>query len=236
VAITVYWASLEPEWMRVKKPESVFKSLMVRDKNTNVDMNLCPSIKDFLNNYYGLRSIYNYSFDVLPDKSVIPGDLEDSHSNTNEFARQHLSIRSAEQKLYSFQQKIIFFTEEDSLLMSLEYPFLEDNNITERCMIIPGQFDIGKWLRPIEFAFYLKEKHEKFIIKYDEIYAYLKFHTDEKIEFKEFMITPTLYNHVNSVISSKHPHIKRGLIELPYYYSIFKQKKNVLKEIKNNLL
>ena len=30
--------------------------------------------------------------------------------------------------------------------MSLS-PYFEDNNITDRCIVIPGELDIGKWFR-----------------------------------------------------------------------------------------
>jgi hypothetical protein len=115
------------------------------------------------------------------------------------------------------------------------FPFLENNNITERCNVIPGTFDIGKWFRHIEFPFYLKEEYDEFKIEEDEIFQYIKFDTKEKIIFKQFKVTPQIQQFSSDNTNAKEFR-KAKLRELDNYYSMVKHKKHIINEIKNNLL
>ena len=131
---------------------------------------------------------------------------------------------------------MIFFTEEKTLNMSAGiFPFLENNNITKNCIVVPGTLDIGKWFRPSDFAFYLKSNHNNFKIEEDEIYQYIKFHTDEKIIFKQFQINEKLNKYLLDITSAKEfRKVKNRSLE--NYYSMLKHKKYIIKEIKNNLI
>jgi len=232
MAITVYWASLEKEWMLAKEPESVAKIFYEKDMhdtdNVNAQLNYCPSFNTNLKNLYALRSIYNYSFKT--DENQVWSEERDQ-----EFFDLHVNIRDIKRRLFSFKQCFLFFTEEDSLPVTFyEYPYLEDNNITERCMIVAGQFDIGKWFKNTEFAFYLKKDHNEFKIEQDEIFTYLRFHTNEKINFKQFRPTQRITDLVGDGFACNQ--IWQPLRKLENYYKIFKNKRLALKEIKENLI
>jgi hypothetical protein len=78
----------------------------------------------------------------------------------------------------------------------------------------------------------LKEKYNSFKIEKDEVFAYIKFHTNEKINFKQFVITPELTNFTKDcTVLTKYAPLK----SLENYYKILKTKKLILKEIKKNL-
>jgi len=129
----------------------------------------------------------------------------------------------------------VFFTDEKSLKMTVgQFPFLEDNNITRRCAILPGAFDIGKWFRPIDFSFYLKNDYDEFKISEDEVYSYITFHTDESINFKQFYPSPTVKQLLSDILLSKKYMVGKKSME--NFYSMFKTKSMILKEIKKNLI
>ena len=228
----VYWASLEKEWMLAKEPEPVSKIFYEKNlhnsKNKNAQLNYCPSFNENLKNLYALRSIYDYSF-------KIENDQVQSKKRDQDFFNQHVNIRDLNRRLFSFTQGFIFFTEENSLPVTFyEHPYLEDNNITQRCMIISGQFDIAKWFRNTEFAFYLKKGHNEFKIEQDEIYTYLRFHNKDKIKFKQFRANQKIYNLVSDGFACNQSW--QPLRKLENYYKIFKNRKLIVKEIKDNLL
>jgi hypothetical protein len=146
---------------------------------------------------------------------------------------KHLIVRSMEKRLFSFQSKYVYFTDAPSLNVTLyEYPYLENNNITTRCIPITGQFDIGKWFRNTEFAFYLKPEFDTFKIERGEIYSYMRFHTDKKINFIQFRHTKKLEEFQKEGFALT----KLNLGKLENYYSMFKNKKKILEEIKKNLI
>ena len=231
MSITVYWACLEEEWLRAKGPEPIYKKFLknIEDKDTTIE--LCPSIKEYMKNIFSLKSIYEYYFEIINNENKVSSNLYDQ-----KFFNKHVIVRSEKEKLFSFSQQFVFFTEENSLKMSAGMlPFLEDNEITKRCMPIPGIFDIGRWFRPTEFAFYLKNSYNRFEIKEEDIFQYIKFYTEEKIIFKQFYVNEKIMKYAGEGAKAKDYRINKSR-QLQSYYLMLKHKKNIIKEIKNNLI
>lgn len=231
MSINVYWACLEDQWQFASEPESVssvfYKKGLYDKSNPNTCINYCPSFNKNLNNLYALRSLYDYEFTIGNDEVKTP-------FYDKEFFDSHVTIRDFNNKFCSFKTKFIFFTDAPSLNVTFyEFPFLEDNNITQRCMPVSGQFDIGKWFRNSEFAFYLKDGYDTFKVERNEIFSYIRFHTDEKIVFKQFRMTEKLREYNNDGFKLN---FYGYLKTLENYYRSFRLKKLVLKEIEENLL
>ena len=108
----------------------------------------------------------------------------------------------------------------------------EDNNITKACIPITGKFNIGKWFRNSDYAFYLKKDYDTFTVEQGEIYSYIRFHTEESILFKQFRYSPKFDLYQKDCYSLT----KLGLKQFNKYYSTFKIKGLVLQDIKENLL
>jgi len=231
MSTTIYWACNENEWLRAEEPNLIYKTFIknIEDKNTQVE--LCPAIKDYTKNTFSIKSLYDYSFEILKDTGEIVSKMYDQ-----EFFNKHVRVRSNVDKLFSFKQSYIFFTEKKSLKMSASvFPYLEDNDITKTCISVPGIFDIGKWFRATEFAFYLRDNINKFNISQDEIYQYIEFQTDDKIIFKQFMVNEKIKKYLSDIdVSKDHRKIKNR--PLQEYYFMLKHKKYIIDEIKNNLI
>lgn len=228
--INVYWACIENEWMRSSEPEPVSKTYYKKfhpdNKNNLSSINRCPFFNGYLNNLYEIKSIYDYEFYIENDS------IKTTYYNDN-FIDNHLIIRSMENKMFSFTQKYIFFTDSDSLVMNTyETPIFEDNNITKNCYLLPGQVDIGKWFTNLEFPFHLKSN--LFRVDLGEVMYYIKFNTDEKINFKQFMVNDNILKYLDySRGYSLNTDIKR--YSNKNFYDNFKIKKFIIDEI-NNLL
>ena len=229
----IYWACIEDEWMLAETPCSV-ASIFYEKYNFKKEeqpplsqIHYCPSFNGNLTNLFALKSLYNYSFRIENNRIVT--DMYDQ-----QFYDKHVHVRSQDKKFFSFFNRYIFFTDEPSLEATYyEYPFLEDNNITERCMIPAGRLDIGRWFRNSEFAFFLKNNYNEFKIERNEIYSYVRFHTSKKIKFKQFRFNSKLDSFMQDGLrlNSTQP-----LYALENFYKNFKNKKLILKEIKDNLI
>jgi hypothetical protein len=233
MTIKVYWACNEYEWMRASKPDPVSKKYYSKFKSNDgsqlASINRCPAFNDYLTNLYELKSIYDYEF-------YIEDNLVKSNMYSEKFFDDHVVIRDINQKWFSFSQQYIFFTEEPSLLMTVyEFPNFENNNITENCHTIPGQFDIGKWFRNTEFPFFLKKDCNRFKIKENEVYSYIRFHTDEPIEFVQFIATDKINEFLNDA-RNLNINQKRKILSMQYIYSKFNHKDKILSEIKSNII
>ena len=231
MSINVYWSCIEKEWMLATFPETVastfYKKNLV-DDNRGSQINYCPAFNDNLKNLYAIRSLYNYEFRL--EYGTLRSDDYDQ-----EFYDNHVLIRSYEKRFFSFKNSYIFFTDAPSLKTTFyEFPFLEDNNITKRCIPVAGQFDIGKWFRGTEFAFYLKQDYDSFKIENSEIYSYIRFHSEEKINLIQFYYSDKLrqFNQERFEAISKISRLRK----LENYYKMFRHKKLILKEIKENLV
>ena len=232
MSVTVYWSFFDDEWMRAQEPKEIRKEFYARnihEKNLLMEFHKCPFVHDYLSNIFSLHSVYDYSFRIDGEKTI-------SNMYDQNFFNNHLIIRSIEKKVFSFTQPYIFFTEEKSLNVTIPaFPYLENNNITKRCMPLTGTIDIGKYFRMIDFVFQLKDPYEDFIIEKDEIFAYAQFHTDKKIVLKEFYPSENLKKYHDSVRNAN-ANKRKKFLNKEYYYSNFKLKKLILKEIKNNLV
>ena len=230
--INVYWTCIENEWLRASAPESV-TSLFYKDRKydkayPDINMHHCPSFNGHLHNMFALKSLYSYRFNVN-------GNNISSSDYDQDFFSRHVNIKSIEKKLFSFNQSFVFFTDVDSLPTTLSLPpYLENNNITTRCTILPGELDIGKWFRNTDMAFYLKEPYNEFCIEEGEVFAYMKFHTDKKINFIQYRQTDKLNSLLLDTIRSKNN--KKKIFSIDRFYSLFSTKKIILKEIKENIL
>jgi hypothetical protein len=232
MAINVYWACAEKEWMRVEKPVSISKRFYDLHKFDPTGMATpikCPAIVPEINNLFGLKSLYTYEFKIDNGEVV-------SSTYNQDFFNNHVVVRDLQKKFFSFTQNYAFFTDSDSLKITVQIPpYFESTSLAKDTFCIPGTFDIGKWFRKIDNAFYLKDGVTSFNIDEGDIFYYIKFHTDQKINFKQFIMTDKineLHNHIpNSAVNRVLKHRK-----LEDYYPMFKHKKKILKEIKDNLL
>ena len=84
------------------------------------------------------------------------------------------------------------------------------------------------------YFFYLKNDYDEFKISEDEVYSYITFHTDESINFKQFYPSPTVKQLLSDILLSKKYMVGKKSME--NFYSMFKTKSMILKEIKKNLI
>lgn len=233
MTIKVYWACFEDEWIRAEEPESVLKRLF---KNKPPDINnqpnntsRCPAIGNALKNMFALKSLYSYDFNTRN------GTIS-SESHDQKFFNRHVTIRDYNQKFFSFSNYYIFFTEEESLeITAYLSPFAEENEVSRRTWSIPGSFDIGKWFRPIEFNFYLRDEFDEFSIMEGDVYTYIKFNTDEKIVFQQFIPDEEISKYIDYSLAAQ-SYTKTGLRSLKDYYKMLTFKKRIISSIKKNLI
>jgi hypothetical protein len=234
MAINVYWACVEEEWAKALPPEKInkkFYSFGINNKDSAADdaINHCPVFNESINNVYAIRSIYDYSFKIEGDKCT-------SLLYNQKFFDDHVFVRSLEKKFFSFLVRYIFFTDSDSLeIMSGQHPFLEESEITKRCMLIPGGYDIGKHFRTLEFPFILRKDFNEFIVNDEDVLYYLTFNTKEKINFKQFRMTDDLMSMSTDIKRASNGMTKK-VTSIEYFYNKFKGKRYILEQIEKNLL
>ena len=235
MSINVYWSVMSPQLLRAEEPQPVFSRFAANYGNKNNDgikqMFYCPAVSDSLKNFYALKSVYDYSFFV--DKN---SDCVFSPDYSQDFYNNHVVARDIQSGFFSFSQKYIFFTEEKSLKITVNVPaFYENNFVSNNVIPIMGEYDIGKWYRPLDFAFFLKDGVSSFEIKKGDAFCYIKFHTDEKINFKKFQTSDEL-EQISKLCVGSSQFKKNKFKNIYNFYNMFGKnlKKRTLEEIYKN--
>ena len=234
--ITIFWGAntnWSLEGIRAEAPIPILQKLsqerVPKDSELGQQYNRCPAFTDELKNLYGVKSYLDYTLNFGKDDVT-------SSDYGQEFFDKHFVIKSFKGNLFEFHENLFFFTDEPSLEMSLLPAYLEDNSVINSTIMIPGKIDIGKYFRSLVFSFHMKQNCNELIFSRKEITFYVRFHTKEKLQFKQFLFTPEMDRWTDLMMAAKDK--KYELMNLDYYYNIFKRfnfKKRMLKIIKENL-
>ena len=237
--IIIYWATNtfeNPEGIRAEPPVPILKKLIderVGNFKDEVTYNRCPAVVDELSNVYGIKSYHDYTIDFGQ------GGLS-SPDYDEEFFKRFISIDSWHGNLFQVSAPYVFFTDTPSLEVSFIPAYLEDNNVVNNTICIPAIIDIGKYFRGTSFAFHMKKNCKQLVFNRQEIYMYIKIHTKEKLQFKQFLYTEEMEQMDHLMMSAKRYWYRNfsKVMTLEYYYNIFARfnfKKKHLKLIKQNL-
>lgn len=237
----VYWAPLVKDnfvmsYLDQNEPDRVLSqinkkySYITNDGSSFHNFRLCPAFVDNFKNTYAIRFTHDYEVEIKDD--MIWSDVLDE-----EFFKSQMRYRSDDKRFLGFNLFYYFFCEEP-LTMSLTPSYFDDNEFNKSSIIIPGVYDIGKWFRPIECSFLLRDNENKVVMKKGDAYSYVHFHTDEKIKFKRFHATNEIVDLGINFIRYHKKVVKPTMSLIPFYdaFARANMRKLVLKKIKENLL
>lgn len=159
----------------------------------------CPAHTDFLKNTF----VFCAPFDLNIDISVDIDSKSASVFCDNITQEIYQSIVDTRFILDATRKKVkypllgidwlIVLQSSESCLVQLLPAFMHRNDFTEKTTIIPGEYDISKWTRPIETAFEIRSNQERIEIKKGDALAYVKFNSSETIKLLQ---SPTPWNEI----------------------------------------
>lgn len=201
-------AFMPPEALNKHIPQNVKLSNYVR----------CPAFTDTVKNTYALR--FPFSFRLKIDQST--GGVE---SDAPELVKTYFIPPTDKSGIIQIQLGTLFFADK-SCIASQMHPYLHNNTLTQQCNVLQGEYNIGKWLRPINLAFVVNSAKKDIILdfKRGDIYSYIRFFTDEKIKMTEFELTDDIQEIVSRCLSLKFCKTG-GNMPLQEVYSSFLRKK-----------
>lgn len=236
----VYWTSIYFP-ATSSEPDSALRDLLaVQERLSNEDpigsaFIKCPAIKNHLRNTFRVKS---------PTKIDIKWDgdkLFNTFTHDQKFFDEYIKIRDNRGALVTYRFYYLFFTEEPSMLVEQRQAQYSFNDFSKNVSLIEGHFDIGKWFRPFDIAFFLKEANRVVTLNRNDTMYYLKFHTEKNIKFIKFNLTSEItkiYDNLTEGIKLINKE-KKGIRNLNLLYDMFQHsryKKHLLKLIKQNTL
>ena len=212
--------------LNVQTPELVLKNKPVSETRYH----MCPAFRDYFHNVYGWKAMYAFSL----EKSVGGHEFISDVYNNN----PHFISHDNSEQVISIYQAVSFVTDSPSLKMSQEHPYFEDNKFTSSCYVIPAILDIGKYYRGLDWVFRIKENHRRVALDEGDIIYYLRFHTSEKINLKQYFMNDKLREYDKMITEIKASFISSAR-PLSFFYEKYKKfnlKSKIMKEIKENLI
>ena len=192
----------------------------------------CPAFKDYNHNLFAIKSPIDYEINISPNNDAVASTTYDQ-----KVFDDLITIRSLPDKLFSISINLNLFTESKSLIISQEAAAFHSNTFVDNTVLVPGKFDIGKWVRPLEVGFHVRGNNMQ--VKDSEVLYYLRLHTSEKVTFKQFIPTSRYIELTDRIVSTKN--LKNNKFSpLSYYYDIIARQPNLKKmlfnEIKDNIV
>lgn len=162
---TVYWATIiEDGWkdLAYYSPEPVLTSI-VKDRENDALHLKCPAVKDFFKNTFLVRSPVDVSFKF---NSGFVSPVSKDHKLFKSFIYQQNEQRDSRQIYPSFQltMNYLFYSKQPVRFEQLP-ALLSHNELTNNTKLIPGTFDISKWIRPISVGYEVTDEKRIITIK-----------------------------------------------------------------------
>jgi hypothetical protein len=231
----IYWGIYAPQdflainYIEPQPVSDILSSIKLESPPTD-NFKYCPAVRDQLKNVFRLQ--FPFDNDISFDEEKLTTSRFDQ-----EFFDQMIKIRSLKDKNLAFNLKYLLVSEESVEVESTACWFSQ-NDFVNKTMLIPGKFNIGKWTRPLDCAFLVKDGFNSIKINRGADYSYIRIHTDEEVVFKKFYITDRLKQVMLSNLKTRQYKIK-PIEKLAYYYNLYakaKMHKLIMAEIKSNLM
>jgi hypothetical protein len=148
----------------------------------------CPAHTDFLKNTFVFRAPFDLTIDLEIDSATNSAKIYCENISQEIFDliidRRFLLKNKQEINTYPLLgvDWLSVFTAKESTLIQVLPAFMHHNNFTEKTTIIPGEYDISKWTRPIETVFEIRSNKEKIVIKKGDAISYIKFLTKDTVK------------------------------------------------------
>jgi hypothetical protein len=230
--ITVYYSAYSKDKQIQEychEPEPVLGTIFENlDLKPGDAIKKCPAFTGLFKNIYKIKSSYDY--DITWNGSEYSSTMYDQYFFNNTIIQRDLDVG-----IFSYLNPgIYFFADCKSLELETVTPIYEKDMIYDG-VLIPGKYDCANHFRKLECSIKLKKPQRVEIHNGDTLY-YTRFHTEEKIKFVRFQITPEMVA-LSSALFDHRRHTTK-ITPLSWYYTIMKKhyNKKFLKLIKDNIL
>lgn len=244
--ITVYWApsafiaSEEPSWLMLySNPISINSFLRLnKSSESKNNMFICPASNDHFNNTYMFTcnlsddvTFPNYpqEFYYQPERVVL---------NTN----SRISLIKPRPSSLIDHMNVVYnmgwiFLADEPLTAVFTAPYYPPTAPALGAKLSAGQFNIGLWFRSYQLDYHVPYKTKNLIFNENDPFFYIKFLTNKKIIFKQFIFTPLLSHLSDEMSNASHKYgffkSLKNRYEIAHNASIIDHVKT---EIKKNLI
>ena len=191
-------------WMNLmhKTPEPILKTIIA--ERTKQAYFKCPAFIEMCRNTYLLRSPVDMHLEI-DRKNKYLYIKNQNQDFFDEFLRPRFEDSSEEDPYILSAPPSYLFYSDTSVRMELHPTFLINNPLQDRLKLIPAAYDIGKWVRPIEFAAEVVDDTKPIIIKEGDPLIAVRFVTPDNslIRLERVELTKQIEDAINSCVGLK---------------------------------
>jgi hypothetical protein len=227
----VYWAPLDNKEMNLTlayyEPGRLATNIPVDLRSSGYYK--CPAFMETVKNTFVLKSPISLNLEFNPSKQIA------SASNEQLYNLKARIDDALDHGIVQFGFNYLFFAEKP-LKITQMHPYLHHNTFTRNANTLLGEFDCGRWLRPLQASFVIDPsiKDYTYDIKRGDIYSYIRFNTDEKVELVNFDLTPKIEEIADSCLQMKQSgHNSSFSLDFCYKsFIMYKRNKVLLRELR----
>lgn len=238
--LVVYWGTPSLQFETQQVEYAIF-DLQEKVKNMSkyptdsTGMLRCPLATSHLKNTFRFLAPINYN--ITWDGVNFASDMYDQ-----KFFNRHVFVRDTNIGLASIRFGSLLMYSEESVKVELKNAIYSQSDFSKSTSIMEGTLDIGRWFRDFDITTFFNFKDKNVTINRGDSLFYFKFHTDSKIKFKKYYVTPELLELREEIMETKQ---FSSWMKIPvrkkmdYFYNLFdnsKYKNKILSVIKNNLM
>jgi len=236
--IDIYWGgymSLKHSELAIIKPVPLFKEIYNNISKKDLDKESlknyqlyfkCPAAKKEHENIFAVKAPREFSFEWDPKLKK----YSSKYITNPQILKQFLFVRGGAMASLGYFN---YFFSEENIEMSQLPAYYNENNFVNSVFLTSGKYNISKWFRHVDPSFIMKKN--KIDIKRGDTLFYVKFHTNKKVNLKNFNVTKGILDFAKKTTDLK---LFEKNLALEKMYKIFCSRslnKRILKEIKNNL-
>lgn len=241
--INVYWSPVfvlergEDLNFLYPKPKTLFSELIQqKNKKSSIASSSylqCPAVTKRFKKTLVVKNNINSSYKYM---------IVDQHKGINQTTEEALGIEYIRESTITLGPTVIFslqylFFSDEPVLMSLTPPMFHEPKYTKYGTVVPGEFDIGRWFRPLNFEVQMWNNVGEFHLEQDEPIMYLEFKTDRPILLHRFNMNERLMSYQNLAKGAMMVYGRfNSLAEKYNQFTKFGYKEKIFTEIKKNLI
>jgi hypothetical protein len=186
--LIVNWCPVKPNnksqshdflWL---EPEPLIPHL-ISQRHKSTDFFKCPAFREHYRNAFVIKSPIDVTIKVteVENKRYVYTPDHDQ-----EFFDNYVHLMLDDDPVYT-KLTIMFdylFYSKESVIMEQISPSMETVDFQSNINVVPGEYDISKWIRPIEFNFEIKDDTKTVEIKRGDPLYYIKFRTDKTVKLE----------------------------------------------------
>jgi|TARA_B110000503_G_C7140864_1_gene410779 hypothetical protein len=147
----------------------------------------CPAHTDFLKNTFIFCAPFDLTIelDICDETNTIKVYCENiSQEIFESIVDTRFLVNDSSNSQYPLLgiDWLTVFTSTTSTMIQVLPAFMHRNDFTEKTTIIPGEYNIHNWTRPLETLFEIRSNNEKIVIKKGDAISYIKFLSNDHVK------------------------------------------------------